>query len=343
MKRFLSWIAICSLSVSSSAAPSRKTSAKAGPVCARCIEAHEDFLASDALGGRGSATHDELVAAEYIASELEQYGIEPAAGENGDPSAGKLGEYIQRVELRNAESLIGPKHIIPSISTRNVLGVIPGSDPKLNSEIVLLSAHLDHLGTRPEKAFNGDAIYNGADDDASGTTAVLELARTLAEGPKPKRTVLFALFGSEELGGYGDEYFLEHLGFPLQRIVANLEFEMIGRPDAAVAPHTLWLTGWERTNLGPELAKHGARLVGDPHPEHKFFSRSDNYDLALKGVIAQTVSSYGLHKQYHKPDDDIAHLDLAHMTEAIGSMIEPVRWLVNSDFRPQWAPGGRPQ
>lgn len=324
------------------AGPAKRTAQSTEQVCARCIEAHEDFLASDVLGGRGSATHDELVAAEYIAGELEQYGIPPAAGENGDPSAGRLGEYLQRVELKNAESLIGPKHVIPSISTRNVIAAIPGSDAKLRSEIILLTAHLDHLGTRPEKAVNGDAIYNGADDDASGTTAVLELARALAAGPPPKRTVMFVFFGSEELGGYGDEYFLEHLNFPLQRIVANLEFEMIGRSDPAVAPHTLWLTGWERTDLGPELAKHGARLVADPHPEKDFFSRSDNYDLALKGIIAQTVSSYGLHKQYHKPDDDIAHLDLAHMTEAIASMIKPVEWLVNSDFRPEWVPGKRP-
>jgi hypothetical protein len=343
MKPFWLWVVVLATAAISSAADAPKArDSQSHSVCVRCIEAHEDFLASDALGGRGSATHDELVAAEYIASELEQYGIQPAAGENGDPSAGRLGEYIQKVELRNAESLIGPKRVIPSVSTRNVIGIIPGSDVKLKSEIVLLSAHLDHLGTRPDKAVNGDAIYNGADDDASGTTAVLELARALAAGPAPKRTVMFALFGSEELGGYGDGYFLEHLNFPLARIVANLEFEMIGRADPAVAPHTLWLTGWERTNLGPELARHGARLVADPHPEHKFFSRSDNYNLALKGIVAQTVSSYGLHKQYHKPDDDIAHLDLAHMNEAIGSMIVPVQWLVNSNFKPEWNVGGKP-
>ena len=127
-------------------------------VCARCIEAHEDFLASDVLGGRGSATHDELIAAEYIAGELEQYGIQPAAGENGDSSAGRLGEYIQKVELRNVESLIGPKRTFAAISTRNVIGVLPGMDLKLKAQIVLLSAHLDHLGTRPDKAVNGYAI-----------------------------------------------------------------------------------------------------------------------------------------------------------------------------------------
>jgi len=117
---------------------------------------------------------------------------------------------------------------------------------------------------------------------------------------------------------------------------------MIGRPDAAVAQHTLWLTGFEKSNLGPELAKHGARLVQDPHPDQKFFTRSDNYTLAKKGVVAHTVSSFGLHPQYHHADDDLAHLDFDHMADAIGSMIEPVRWLANSDFTPKWVAGQKP-
>ena len=117
---------------------------------------------------------------------------------------------------------------------------------------------------------------------------------------------------------------------------------MIGRPDPALAPHTLWLTGWERSNLGPVLAVHGARLVGDPHPRENFFMRSDNITLARRGVVAQTVSSFGLHPQYHQPDDDIAHIDLEHMTQSIRSLFRPVRWLANSDFVPQWRPGGKP-
>jgi hypothetical protein len=129
---------------------------------------------------------------------------------------------------------------------------------------------------------------------------------------------------------------------PLADIVANLEFEMIGRPDGSVPAQTLWLTGYERTNLGPELARRGARLVADPHPQQNFFARSDNIQLALRGVIAQTVSSYGLHKQYHTVSDDVQHIDFAHMTEAIRSMLEPVRWLANSSFKPQWLPGKKP-
>jgi Zn-dependent M28 family amino/carboxypeptidase len=189
----------------------------------------------------------------------------------------------------------------------------------------------------------GDDIYNGADDDASGTTAVLELARVLGKGPRPRRTVIFALFGSEEAGGLGSTYFREHPPIPLKDFAANLEFEMIGRADAAVkAADALWLTGWERSNLGPTLVQHGANLVGDPHLDQNFFARSDNYVLAKKGVVAQTVSSYGLHTDYHQPSDDIAHLDFKHMDAAIGSLLGPVEWLVNSSFKPTWNKGGQP-
>jgi Zn-dependent M28 family amino/carboxypeptidase len=187
-----------------------------------------------------------------------------------------------------------------------------------------------------------DRIYNGADDDASGSIAVLTLAEALAKGPRLKRTLVFAWFGSEEVGGYGARYFVEKPVVPLDKIVANLEFEMIGRPDPSIAPHTLWLTGWERSDLGPQLAAHGARLVADPHPAEKFFTRSDNFTLARRGVVAQTVSSYGLHADYHQPSDDIGHIDFGHMTEAIQSLLAPVRWLADSSFRPGWAPGGRP-
>jgi aminopeptidase YwaD len=223
--------------------------------------------------------------------------------------------------------------------TWNAVGRLKGSDAAMADQVVLLTAHLDHLGgtgTGP------DPIFNGADDDASGSTAVLELVEALAKGKRPKRTLIVAWFGSEEAGGYGARYFVERPPAPLEVIVANLEFEMIGRADKAVAPHTLWLTGYERTNLGPELARHGARIVADPHPEQNFFQRSDNITLARKGVVAQTVSSYGLHTDYHQPSDDLAHLDIAHMTESIQSMLEPVRWLANDTFKPSWLPGKRP-
>jgi hypothetical protein len=211
--------------------------------------------------------------------------------------------------------------------TWNVLAKIPGDQPE---QVLLLSAHLDHLGVVKGK------VYPGADDDASGTVAVMELARALAQQPKPRRTIVAALWGSEEAGMVGSRYFLQHPTFPLQDIVANLEFEMIARPDANVKSNELWLTGWSKSDLGPELAAHGARLVADPHPAENFFTRSDNYALAQKGIVAQTVSSFGLHGDYHQPGDTLAKVDWKHLDAAIRSMIEPLYWLATSDFVPRW-------
>jgi len=311
-------------------AKGRKAKPPKAVVAEASVRKYMQVLASDEMRGRGSGSTDELAAAKYIASQLRLLRIKPAGDDGG---------YLQTVKFMRRQR--GAPDTPPKESTTtNVIGILRGRDRKLAKETVLLSAHLDHLGIGRE--VNGDSIYNGADDDASGVTAVLELAKALVRGPRPKRTVVFVLFGSEEIGGYGARYFQEHPPVPVESIVANLEFEMIGRPDTAVAAHTLWLTGYERSNLGAELAKHGARLVADPHPAQHFFQRSDNYVLARKGIIAHTVSSYGLHTDYHRPSDDLAHIDFAHMTEAIESMVKPVRWLVNSDFKPQWNKDGRP-
>jgi Zn-dependent M28 family amino/carboxypeptidase len=249
---------------------------------------------------------------------------------------GDQGGYIQNVSGEFNFYREGKKQW----NTRNVIGVIPGRDPKLKDQMVLLTAHMDHIGVG--KAVNGDDIYNGADDDASGCIAVLQLAYTLSRGKPPRHTVIFAFFGSEETGGQGDQYFLEHPPVPLINIMANLEFEMIGRADSAVKPDQLWLTGYDRTNLGPELAHHRAKLVADPHPEQQFFQRSDNFALARKGIVAQTVSSFGLHRDYHQPSDDVAHVDFPHMEHAIQSMMKPVKWLANSKFKPEWVQGKKP-
>ncbi len=225
--------------------------------------------------------------------------------------------------------------------TWNAIGKLTGSDKTAASEVIVLSSHLDHTGVN-ENAQGEDKINNGADDDASGTIAVMEIARALANGKRPKRTIYFVCFGSEERGGLGSRYFGDNLPFPQDKFVANLQFEMIGRPDAKVNPEELWLTGYERSNLGPELAKRGAKLVQDPHPTQNFFQRSDNYGFAVRGIIAHTVSSFGLHTDYHRVTDEVKTIDFAHMTRSINSMISPIEWLANSDFVPAWNPGKRP-
>jgi len=298
------------------------------------VRADMAFLASDELHGRGSGTRDEHIAALFAASQFESFGLQPG-GDNGT--------FIEKTALPNPlparpEQRFPKSEDTPRKETWNAVAILRGSQSP--EQVVLLTAHLDHLGIGP--AVNGDTIYNGADDDASGTTAVLTLAHLLTTGPQPRKTIVFALFGSEEIGGFGNRAFLQHPPVPLSEIVANLEFEMIGRPDPAVPPGTLWLTGFERSNLGPELTKHGAHLVKDPHPSENFFRRSDNYALARRGIIAHTVSSFGLHKDYHQPSDEIRTINFAHMTNAITSMMEPIRWLANTDWKPRWNANGKP-
>jgi Zn-dependent M28 family amino/carboxypeptidase len=293
------------------------------------------FLAADELHGRGSATRDEHIAALFAAAQFQALGLDPG-GDNGS--------FVQRVALPSPLPASVQKQLSgfensPRTETWNAIGILRGSDSA--GEVLLLTAHLDHLGIGPPNAA-GDSIYNGADDDASGTTAVLALAHAFAAGPRARRTMVFALFGSEELGGLGNAGFLAHPPVPLASIVASLEFEMIGRPDPAVPGDALWLTGYERSNLGPELAKHGAHLLPDPHPRENFFQRSDNIALARRGIIAQTVSSYGLHKDYHQPSDELAKIDFNHLDSAIASMVDPIRWLAGTAWRPAWNPGGKP-
>ena len=225
-------------------------------------------------------------------------------------------------------------------ATWNAIGVLKGSDPRAAAEVIMLSAHLDHLGVN--EALTGDKIFNGADDDASGCVAVLEMARVLASGKRPKRTIYFVCFGSEERGGFGSQYFIAHPPVVLEQVVADITFEMLGRPDAKVPPGTLWLTGFERSTLGPELARQGASLVADPHPQQNFFQRSDNYPLALRGVIAHTISSFGLHTDYHRVSDEVGKIDFPFMTRSLNSLVKPIQWFASSNFRPAWLPGKAP-
>jgi len=294
------------------------------------IRAELGFLASDAMQGRGSGTNYERIAAEYIGSQFRQFGLEPA----GDTDSAGNKSFVQRVPLDSTTEASDAR------ATWNAVGVLKGSDAGAAAQVIMLSAHLDHLGVN--EALTGDKIFNGADDDASGCVAVLEMARVLGSGKRPKRTIYFVCFGSEERGGFGSQYFIAHPPVPLEQVVADITFEMLGRPDAKVAPGTLWLTGFDRSTLGPELAKQGASVVADPHPEQHFFQRSDNYPLALRGVIAHTISSFGLHTDYHRASDEVGKIDFPFMTRALNSLVKPIQWFANSDFRPAWLPGQAP-
>ncbi len=424
------------------------------------VRAHEAFLASDALRGRGSATPDEGVAAAYVASEFESYGLKTAPGMDGylqtasvvtphlsghasltigqgktaegagltliwsagapisgsltvaaDPDPKNLpvgdillianpgttaasgwwraarGKNAKLVILRESDATkktydrfgdatgtataleeaapaMGRRADLATLSpdafdaaaklageqvtldlgggtlekgiTTNAIGYLPGSDP--TAGVILITAHLDHLGVRPD-----GTIMHGANDDASGTTAVLEIAQVMAAGPQPKRGILFVAYGSEELGGLGSQYFGMHPPIPLDQIVTNLEFEMIGAHDPKMDPGVMMMTGFDRSNLGATLKAQGALVAPDIYPDQHFFERSDNYSLALKGIVAHTISGWAVTPTYHDPSDTMANLDLDFMTKAIQSLIVPVKYLANSDFKPSWNPGGQPQ
>lgn len=308
-------------------------------------------LAADSMEGRQTGTPGAHKAALFLAAELAAAGVEPA-GDNG------FFQTIPMVPLM-VETQNGPRQrllleidaelwdtIPPDRITRtesNVVGIIRGADPDVAHEAVILGAHYDHVGIGPaipDEAGVLDSIYNGADDDGSGTVAVLEIARTLAEGPPPRRSIVVLLSTGEEMGLLGTRYYIEHPVIPMENTVADLQIEMIGRPDDAVGGFgKAWLTGFERTTMGNQLAEAGSPIVADPRLEQNFFFRSDNIAFARLGIPAHTLSSFGLHGDYHQPSDEVDKVDFAHMAALVEASVEAVRFLANGPT-PEWNPGG---
>ncbi|WP_235839574.1 M28 family metallopeptidase [Cognaticolwellia mytili] len=216
-------------------------------------------------------------------------------------------------------------------SLTNVVGVLPGVESP--EEVVLYSSHYDHLGTTPD----GKQIYNGADDDASGTTAVLNLAQYYQEKGRNKRTLMFSAFTAEEIGGFGSKYFSQQLN--PDDVIAMINIEMIGKPSKFGAG-TVWMTGMERSNLGAllneKLVALNTEIYQDPYPEQGLFYRSDNATLARLGVPAHSFSSTQLDKDqhYHQVSDNIASLDLTSMHKVIESLATATQSLVDGEVTP---------
>jgi len=342
-------VAACSRGVTvSTTAPSPSAGPAAAATSATGVKESEvrrllGALADDSMEGRGTATRGSARAARFIAAELARYGVQPA-GDSG---------YFQRVPvaLRSKDSQRGLV-LLSSLAARdsvpadmrptavNVVGVIPGADPALRDQVVLVDAHYDHLGIQ---AGQRDTIMNGADDDASGVVAVMEIARSLAAGPPPKRTVVVAATTGEEVGLLGTRWYIAHPARPLEAMVANLEIEMIGRPDSlAGGVGRGWLTGFERSTMGDLFASAGLPIVADKRLDQQFFMRSDNIAFARRGIVAHTLSSYNMHTDYHEPSDDVAHVNFAHMTQLIDVAVRAARLIADSPAKLEWKPGGRP-
>lgn len=223
-------------------------------------------------------------------------------------------------------------------SAMNVVGWLEGSDPELREEYLIFTAHMDHVGIgRP---VNGDSIYNGADDDASGTSAILELAQAFATGPRPRRSVVFMTVSGEEKGLIGSEWYGEHPLFPLEKTVANLNIDMIGRnwEDTVVA------IGKEESSLGETVervaARHpelGLEVIDDIWPEERFYFRSDHYNFARRGVPILFFFS-GVHPDYHRPSDEPSKLKYEKAARITRLIYLLGLEIANADDRPTWDP-----
>ncbi len=251
--------------------------------------------------------------------------------------------------IRNAVAAAGdatvsahiPAPAVQPVKLRNVIGVLRGADPALKDTYLLLTAHHDHLGIRGTG--EGDHIFNGANDDASGTASVIEIANALAAlAEKPKRSIVFLTFFGEETGGLGSRYYVQHPVFPLAKTVANINLEQLGRTDDTEGPRLLQfnLTGFDYTNIAAFFAKAGEETgihaVKHEQNSDSFFGRSDNAAFADAGVPATTLSVSYIFPDYHAAGDEWPKLDYDNMAQVDGAVALGVFRIADSAEAPQW-------
>ena len=235
-------------------------------------------------------------------------------------------------------SVPAPKAV--SVKLRNVVAVLPGTDKK--DEFVLFSAHYDHVGVGLPR--DGDGIFNGADDNASGTTSVLTLAEAYAKsGVAHRRSFMFVGFSGEEKGLRGAREFAEAPSVPLEQIAVNLNIEMVGRPLPGKR-NAAWVTGKQYSDF-ESIVEIGFERAGielmDFERASGLFNSSDNAALASKGVVAHSISAGSLHEDYHQVSDHVDKLDLPHMTNVIRGIYEAGLEFANREARPAYNAVGR--
>jgi hypothetical protein len=225
-------------------------------------------------------------------------------------------------------------------SAPNVVGILEGSDPALKDEYVVFSGHMDHVGMgTPDE--NGDSIFNGADDDASGTVSVIEIAEAMSGmRPAPRRSMIFLVVSGEEKGLWGSQYYADHPSVPVEKMVANLNADMVGRnwPDTIVA------IGKEHSDLGQTLNRVNAAhpelrmtAIDDVWPEERFYFRSDHYNFARKGVPILFFFN-GTHPDYHGRDDEPDRIDSEKAARISRLLFYLGVDVANAQERPKWNP-----
>jgi len=216
----------------------------------------------------------------------------------------------------------------------NVIGILPGKSKK--NEYVIFSGHYDHLGIARQPV-NGDSIYNGANDDAAGTTAVIMLANYFKKLNNNERTIVFAAFTAEEVGGFGSQYFSKQFD-PLQ-VEAMFNIEMIGT-ESKWGKNSAYITGFEKTNMGAILQNNlkgsAFTFYPDPYPDQNLFYRSDNATLAKLGVPAHTISTSKMDSEpnYHKVTDEVSTLDMDNMAKIIEAIAASANSIISGKNTP---------
>jgi len=275
------------------------------------VKNHLYTLASDAMEGRQAGTIGIEKAAQYIETAFEDIGL---------TKYNNLSTYRQNFKANGLDLF-------------NVIGVLEGKSKK--DEFVVISAHYDHLGVKKEGT--GDLIYNGADDDASGTTAVLTLAQYFKELGTNERTLIFVAFTAEEMGLLGSRHFGQDVN--ASQFIAGINIEMIGK-HSSYGPNTAWLTGFDRSDFGTIIQKN---LVGtsytvhpDPYPTQRLFFRSDNASLAQLGIPSHTFSTVPIDtdEHYHQVTDEAATLDMEIITQTIRAIAIGTQSIVSGKDTP---------
>jgi hypothetical protein len=260
---------------------------------------------------------------------LSEAGIEPGRWRRPEQRGRRLVPGLT-IELRVA------RKVLEQVQAPNVAGILEGSDPVLRKEYLVYSAHIDHIGITPGQP---DSINNGADDNASGAAGLLELVEAFSQqGVRPRRSILFLAPSGEEDGLLGSAHFTEHPTVPLDKMVANLNMDLIGRNwrDSVIA------VGLEQSDLGQTLrrvvqAHPELRMapIADRWPEERIFYRSDHYNFARKGVPILFFTS-GTHADYHRPSDEPGHIDGEKEARLLRLIFYVGAGVANAQARPRW-------
>lgn len=280
------------------------------------------FLSDDQMAGRSTPSPELEKAADFIAGKFQANGLKPYDGKS----------FFQATNFTNQRSK-------RSGQVRNVIGVIPGTDPVLSKQWVLVTAHYDHVGAKAEG--EGDRIYNGANDNASGTAGIIAIGKLLAKSA-PKRSIAFIGFWGEEIGLRGSKFYAENPVFPLKDTVANVNLEQIGRTDGdgSILKDQFNLTGYGFSDMASYLAagaiKANVSVVEHPQFSEPFFFASDNASLARVGIPSHTVSVVYQFDDYHGLDDEHEKLDYANMAKVVRALGFGVLEIANAPQRVKW-------